>query len=241
MKGILYIIGMGPGDPELITKKAETLLGTISTIAYFSKKNERGHARSIADLYLQTPKTELRFEYPITTEIPHQSQHYKQTLQEFYDQSASAIQEQLDRHTDVALLCEGDPLLYGSAIYILERLQSIYRIITVPGISAMNGCWNAAQMPIVRENETLTIIPATLPLDSLIHQLRNSNACIIMKIGRNFQKVQNALKQAGLFDQALYIEKGTQPQERILPLKALSEQAAPYFSLILIAGHRESS
>lgn len=235
MKGTLFIIGMGPGDPELITKKAENCLHTLSIIAYFCKKNEIGHARQIASPYLIKTPTELRFEYPITTEISHHTADYKKTLTDFYNYTASVIQQHLDKGNDIGLLCEGDPLLYGSAIYILEILQKNYSIEIIPGISAMSGCWNRLQLPIVRNHQTLTVLPATLPLDVLLTKLKQCEATVLMKIGRNLTKIKSALKETNLLEQAVYIERVTQSKERILPLVQLQSEQAPYFSLILIA------
>lgn len=235
MKGTLFIIGMGPGDPELVTKKAERILHTLSIIAYFCKKSERGHARSIANAYLINTTTELRFEYPITTEISHHIPDYKNALKAFYDHSSQTLQQWLDKGQNVGLLCEGDPLLYGSAIYILERLQNNYPIKIIPGISAMSGCWNQIQLPIVRYDQTLTILPATLPLDKLLQKLKQCESIVLMKIGRNLAKIKTALKQSNLLDHAIYIERGTQNEQRVLPLRQFNDEQAPYFSLILIA------
>ncbi|EHD14146.1 precorrin-2 C(20)-methyltransferase [Commensalibacter intestini A911] len=236
MNGHLYILGMGPGDPELVTRKSERILRQTVVYAYFAKKGEVGHARKIADDMLSSQHQELRFEYPITTEIPHQSNEYKEALALFYDQSAKIIEQHLQDGQDVALLCEGDPLLYGSAMYILERLQPNYLTHIVPGITAMSGCWSAAQLPIVKYEQTLTVLPATLPLEQLVTKLRLCNAAVIMKIGRNLSKVKQALQSAGLLDNAIYIERGTQTEEKMMPLTQFKDSKAPYFSLILIAG-----
>ncbi|MDI2112610.1 precorrin-2 C(20)-methyltransferase [Commensalibacter nepenthis] len=236
MSGHLYILGMGPGDPELVTRKAERVLRQILIYAHFAKKGEMGHARKIANDMLSASHQELRFEYPITTEIPHQSDEYKQTISLFYDQSAATIEQYLQNGQDVALLCEGDPLLYGSAMYILERLQSNYETQIVPGITAMSGCWSNVQLPIVKYEQTLTILPATLPLEALIEKLRSCNAVVIMKMGRNLSKVKQALQETGLLDKAIYVERGTQMEEKKMPLTQYTESKAPYFSLILIAG-----
>ncbi|CAI3956910.1 Precorrin-2 methylase (CobF) (PDB:2QBU) [Commensalibacter communis] len=236
MHGHLYILGMGPGDPELVTRKSERILRQTTLYAYFAKKGEIGHARKIADDMLTSHHYELRFEYPITTEIPHQSDEYKQALCLFYDQSAKTIEQYLQKNQDVVLLCEGDPLLYGSAMYILERLQPNYTTHIVPGITAMSGCWSAAQLPIVKYEQTLTVLPATLPLEELIAKLRLCNAAVIMKMGRNLSKVKQALQETGLIDKAIYIERGTQAAEKMMPLTHYTEPKAPYFSLILIAG-----
>ena len=214
---------VGAAESKLALQEwgAGRILNSLSLIAYFCKKGEMGHARQIATPFLIHDLTELRFEYPLTTEIPHYAPEYKETLETFYDHCASKIQKKLDEGQDIGLLCEGDPLLYGSAIYILERLQEQYTIETIPGVMAMNGCWSRLHLPIVRNDQTLTILSATLPLDKLLVKLNQCESIVIMKIGRNLAK---------------YIERGTQNQERILPLSQMQDEKAPYFSLILIAG-----
>lgn len=235
MNGHLYILGMGPGDPELVTRKAERILRKAPIYAYFAKKGEVGHARKIAEDMISSDHQEIRFEYPITTEIHHKSDEYKQSLFLFYDHCADKIEQHLKTNQDVALLCEGDPLFYGSAMYILERLQPNYSTHIVPGITAMSGCWSNAQLPIVKYEQTLTVLPATLPLEKLAGKLCECNSVVIMKIGRNLSKVKQALQEANMLDKAIYIERGTQAQEKIMPLCEFTGNA-PYFSLILIAG-----
>lgn len=235
MSGLLYILGMGPGDPELVTRKTERILRKAPIYAYFSKKGEVGHARKIAEDMISSTQQELRFEYPITTEISHKSNEYKQALSLFYDNCAEKIEQHLKKDQDIALLCEGDPLFYGSAMYILERLQSSHKTQIVPGITAMSGCWSNAQLPIVKYEQTLTILPATLPLEELVSKLCYCNSVVIMKLGRNLPKVKQALHEAHMLDKAIYIERGTQAQEKIMPLSEFTG-IAPYFSLILIAG-----
>lgn len=235
MSGHLYILGMGPGDPELVTRKAERLLREVPIYAYFAKKGEVGHARKIAEDIIVSTQQELRFEYPITTEIHHKSAAYKQALSLFYDHAADTIEQNLKNNQNVALLCEGDPLFYGSAMYILERLQSNYSTHIVPGITAMSGCWSNAHLPIVKYEQTLTVLPATLSLAELVIKLGQCNSVVIMKIGRNLSKVKQALQEVNMLDKAIYIERGTQAQEKIMPLSEFVG-TAPYFSLILIAG-----
>ncbi len=100
----------------------------------------------------------------------------------------------------------------------------------------MSGCWSAAAQPITWGDDILTVLPGTLPLDVLTHQLAETDAAVIMKLGANFPKVRAALAEANLLDRALYVEHGTTPAERILPLSEKMDDEAPYFSLILVPG-----
>lgn len=236
MNNKLYIVGMGPGDPELVTRKAERILRDSSLIAYFTKKGETSHAYRIASTFLLHKPEALKFEYPITTEKPHTGSEYQTAMQVFYDDCAKQLSNALQRGLSPALLCEGDPMLYGSAIYLFDRLNAHYPIEIIPGISAMSGCWSNAKLPIVRKDQALDVIPATLPIESLTERLKRCDAAVIMKIGRNLEKIKSALKAVGLFERAFYIERGTQIQQQIMALSALESCKAPYFSLILIPG-----
>ena len=135
----LHIVGMGPGDPDLLTLKAARTIGAVPVIAFFAKRGRTGHARSIAGTLVAPAATELRFEYPFTTEIAVGDPRYRAEMDAFYEAAAAAVARHLDAGRDVALLCEGDPFFYGSAMYLFDRLGSSHRIEIVPGITGMSG------------------------------------------------------------------------------------------------------
>jgi precorrin-2/cobalt-factor-2 C20-methyltransferase len=234
--GTLHGIGLGPGDPELLTVKAVRLLQASPVLAYFAKKGGPGTARTIADAWILPGTEELRLYYPVTTEISFKTQAYADQLAAFYEAAAFEIATKLSGGQDVALICEGDPMFYGSFMHIFARLKECFRISITPGISGMSGCWSAAGQPITWGDDILTILPGTLPLDLLTHRLTATDAAVIMKLGANFPKVRQALASAGLLDRALYVEHGTTAAERILPLLEKTDDTAPYFSLILVPG-----
>lgn len=233
--GHLSILGMGPGDPELMTVKAARLLREAPVAAWFCRHDRPGHARQIAGDMLSPHAETLRFAYPFTTEIPVSDPAYLVRMAAFYDDCANRIADHLRKGQDVALLCEGDPFLFGSAMYVFDRLHPRFDCTVVPGITAMAGCWSAAQRPMVHGDDVLSVIPATLNGETLAERLAQADAAVIMKLGRNLEKVRKALRHAGREERAIYVERATQPQQRCMKLTEM-EGPAPYFSIILVPG-----
>ena len=239
--GKLFGIGVGPGDPELVTLKATRLLHEAEVVAHFSKSGETGHARRIAEGYLGPDTVELRFNYPYTTEIPKGSASYRDAMTSFYDRAATDIAAVLDGGRDVALLCEGDPLFYGSFMYVNDRLAERYRTEIVPGVTAMTACWSRAGTPMARGDDCLSVLAGTLEEDAILRHLKSSDASVIMKVGRHLPKIRRALDRAGLLDRAILVEQGSMPGERIVPLSDCDSGDAPYFSLVLVPTDRATS
>ena len=236
MTGRLYGIGLGPGDPELLTVKAVRLVQTVPVIGYFAKSGRRGNARTIVDRWLTGEAQELPLFYPMTTEHAFDSLVYADVLRAFYEEATASVAGHLEAGRDVALLCEGDPLFYGSFMHLYVRLRSRHPVSIVPGVTGMAGCWGAAAEPMTWGDDTMVVVPGTLPLPCLIDRLRGSDAAVIMKLGRNFAKARQAVQEAGLTGRAIYVERGTMDNERIMPLAEKTDDVSPYFSLILIPG-----
>src|SRR5947209_2624320 len=235
--GTLHGIGVGPGDPELLTMRAVRLIREARVVAYFAKKGRRGHARTIVEPWLERGCEELPLYYPMTTEVHFGDAAYRREVGTFYDSVAEAIALRLEGGDDVALLCEGDPLFYGSFMHVFERLRESCRISVCPGVTGMSGCWAAARTPITWGDDVLTVLPGTLDEAALVQRLSGTDRAVVMKLGSNFPKVRRAIKAAGLMDCAIYVERGTMPGERILPLADTEpEGPAPYFSLICVPG-----
>ena len=235
--GTLHGIGLGPGDPELLTVRAVRLIQASPVLAYFAKKGRRGNARSIVDQWVVPGVEEMPLLYPVTTEIPFAEDGYVRALSDFYEAEASRIGLELAAGRDVALVCEGDPMFYGSFMHIFIRLKDRFRVSVTPGVTGMSGCWTAAGQPITWGDDILTVLPGTLPAAALVERLAATDAAVIMKLGTNFPKVRAAIAEAGLLERALYVERGTMPGERIMPLSEKLDETAPYFSLILIPGN----
>ncbi len=236
--GTLHCVGMGPGDPELLTLKAVRLLATSPVIACFAKRGRPGHAWRIAGAHMNPAAEQLRFEYPFTTEMHVGDPRYEPAMRAFYEASAAALGERLAAGSDVALLCEGDPFFYGSAMYLFDRLAAEFPSEITPGITGMSGCWAQARLPMTHGDDILTVLPGTLDQASLAARLAASDASVIMKVGRNLGKIRAALGQAGLTDRALYVERGTMPGTRTVKLADMPDEPAPYFSLVLVAGRQ---
>ena len=233
--GTLYGIGMGPGDPELITLKAARILGAVRVAAHFHKRGSAGHAWTIAKPHLAPGIRELALEYPVTTEIAFTEAGYIDAISRFYSTASGSIRHFLEEGQDVALLSEGDPFFYGSFLHMYERLRGKVPIVVVPGVTGMSGCWTAAAAPIALGDDVLTVLPGTLGLEALTEKLRTSDAAAIMKVGRNLAKIREALRAAGRLSGAIYVERGTMTGERVSPLSEIRD-AAPYFSIVLVPG-----
>jgi precorrin-2/cobalt-factor-2 C20-methyltransferase len=234
--GALIGVGLGPGDPELVTVKAARLIGEATTIAWFAKRGRASHARGIAERYFPKVFEELPLLYPVTTEIPFDDPAYVAALAGFYEESAARIGDVLAQGRNVALLCEGDPLLYGSFMHMFTRLDRRFRVEVCAGVSGMSGCFAAARQPMTWGDDVLTVLPATLDEDSLAERLAKTDAAVVMKLGGNFAKLRRAMQRAGVIARAIYVERGTMAGERIMPFGEKQDDVAPYFSMALVPG-----
>jgi precorrin-2/cobalt-factor-2 C20-methyltransferase len=234
--GALIGVGLGPGDPELMTLKAARLVSEARVVAYFAKLGRPSHARAIAARWLAEGCEEILLAYPVTTEIPFDHPDYVAALAGFYEESAARLSASLERGRDVALLCEGDPLLYGSFMHIHTRLSPRFRVEVCAGVSGMSGCFAAARQPMTWGDDVLTVIPATLPLAALTERLAATDAAVVMKLGGNLAKLRRALAEAGAIDRAIYVERGTMAGERIMPFADKTDDDAPYFAMALVPG-----
>ncbi len=192
--GTLYGVGVGPGDPELMSLKAARILKSAPVIAYFAKKGSIGNARRIVDGQLNPDAELVRLDYPFTTELPETDPCYRDALVAFYDASAATLAARLDAGQDVAVICAGDPFFYGSYAHLHERLADTHRCEVIPGITAMSGCWTSASMPMTCGDEMLAVLSGTMDADALSERLAASEAAVIMKVGRNLAKIRQALR-----------------------------------------------
>jgi precorrin-2/cobalt-factor-2 C20-methyltransferase len=238
MSGRLYVVGVGPGDPELVTLKAARVLGAADAVAYFAKGGRRGHARTIAESHLPEGVEELRFDYPFTTEVALSEPRYLADMGVFYETCAERLSARLAQGGEVALVCEGDPFFYGSAMYLYDRLAGRHPVEVIPGITGMAGCWARAGAPMTHGDDVLSVLPGTLDEDRLVERLQGCDAAVIMKVGSNLAKIGRALARAGLAERAIYVERGSMTGERVVPFARLEEPSAPYFSLVLVPGRR---
>lgn len=234
--GALYGVGLGPGDPELVTVKAARLIGAAGAIAYFAKQGRESHARKIAQAYFRPGCEELLLAYPMTTERPFYQPEYVEALRRFYEESAVRLAVILSQGRSVALLCEGDPMFYGSFMHVFVRLRSRFRTEICAGVSGMSGCFAAARQPMTWGDDVLTVVPATLEEDVLERRLAEADAAVIMKLGGNFPKLRRVLTRLGLIERAIYVERGTMADEKIMSFCEKRDDSAPYFAMALLPG-----
>jgi precorrin-2/cobalt-factor-2 C20-methyltransferase len=221
----MYGVGLGPGDPDLMTRRAARLIERARVVAYPALAGADSFARSIAADLIAPGVREIVIDLPMTTA--------RAPAQAAYDRGAAAISAELDAGADVAVLCEGDPFFYGSFMYLHARLAGAYRVEVVPGVTSVTACAACAGLPLAARNEALTVLPGPLPDDALRHRLRGADTLILMKVGRHLPRLRALLMAEGLAGRAVYVERASLPAERVLPL-AEAPDAAPYFSMILV-------
>jgi precorrin-2/cobalt-factor-2 C20-methyltransferase len=236
MNGKLVGVGVGPGDPELITLKAVRVLEQADVVVHFAKAAHSGNARTIAARYLKPGVRELSLVFPVTTELPKHEARYCDVIRAFYDDAARDLAGHLGDGRLVAVICEGDPLFYGSYMHLHVRLAPRFRTEIVAGVSGMSGCWSAAGTPIAQGDDVFSVIPGTLAQDELERRLGAADAAVVIKLGRNLPKVRRALERAGRLDRAVYVERGTMTGERAIALAAKPDDCAPYFAVVLVPG-----
>ena len=236
MSGRLIGVGVGPGDPGLLTLNAIAALNEAEIVAHFAKAGNASNARAIAASYLKPGVEELALHYPVTTEIPRADAAYREAITAFYDASASSIAARLDAGRVVAVIAEGDPLFYGSYMHLHARLAPRYPTEVVAGVTGMSGCWSSIGTPIAQGDDVFTVLPATLPEFELERRLADADAAVVMKIGRNLPKVRRALDRAGRLDRAIYVERGTMANAQVMKLSDKLDTPAPYFAIVLVPG-----
>lgn len=234
--GKIICAGLGPGDPDLISVRADRAIRGARQIAYFRKQGRAGQARRIVADMLAPEVTEHAMEYPVTTEIPFDSPEYNRLLSAFYDDWTARLAA-LAQTGDVVVLCEGDPLFYGSFMHLHARLQGLVPVEIIPGIPGMTGCWNAVGQPMTWGDDAMTVLMGTLPEPELIRHMQAAQALVVMKTGRNLPKIARALAAAGRLGDAWLVERGTMPNQRLTPLAQADMAACPYFATVLVHGN----
>ncbi|MEM8980417.1 MAG: precorrin-2 C(20)-methyltransferase [Pseudomonadota bacterium] len=223
--GKLYGVGLGPGDPELITMKAHRLITSAEVIAYPQLAGAASFARSIATDLIPDGAQEIIMDVPMTTE--------RGPAQAAYDKGAADIVRALEAGQNVVCLCEGDPFFYGSFMYVFSRLSDRFETEVVPGVTSMTACAAALGLPLAARNEVLTVLPGILSEPELSARIEAAQSVVIMKVGRHLSKIRDVLADQGLEARAQYIERATLPGEKRMPLRDAPDRA-PYFSMILV-------
>ena len=234
MSGKLYGVGVGPGDPELVTVKAARLIAAAHVVAFHAGVGKQSNARRIAAGFIPAGAIEEELRYPVTTGSTDHPGGYAGAMAEFYEQCAERLGAHLEAGRTVVVLAEGDPMFYGSYMYMHDRLSERFETEVVPGVPAFAAATAAVAEPLVRQTDVLTILPGTLPEPELARRLADTDGAIIMKLGRTFPAVRSALEQSGRLDGALYVERASMPEQRWLPVADVDPETVPYFSLIVV-------
>ena len=230
MSGLLSGIGVGPGDPDLITLKGLKAIRQAQVIAYPAPPEGESLARSIAAPHIPGGQEEIAIRMPLElARFP---------AAEVYARAAATLGARLDEGCNVAVLCEGDPFVYGSFLYLFERLAARHRVEVIPGVSSPMACAAALRLPLAARNDVFTVIPAPLDEAALAAHLAACDAAAIIKVGRHLEKVRRVLKNLGLLERAHYVERASMAAERIAPLAAVAPPA-PYFSMVIV--HRRGA
>lgn len=226
MTGRLYGVGVGPGDPELMTLKAHRIIASARVIAYPAPDTGPSLARQIAATAIPPDATEIPMVVPMRPD--------RFPAQEVYADAAAQITEHLDDGRDVVVLCEGDPLFYGSFMYLYVRLADRHEVEIVPGVSSLGACSAALGHPLVARNDVLTVLPGPLPDAELRPRIESAETLAIMKVGRHLPRLRALLDEMGLLERAGYVERASMPAQAVRPLSDVTD-GAPYFSMILIS------
>lgn len=225
MTGTLYGVGLGPGDPDLITRKAARLIAGAEVIVYPALAGGESFARAIAADLIPAGTIEIVMDIPMT--------RARGPAQAAYDTGAARIALALQVGQDVVALCEGDPFFYGSFMYLYARLSARFRVEIVPGVTSVTACAAVAGLPLAARNEAVTILPGPLDDDALRARIALTDTLVVMKVGRHLGRLRALLEAEGLAAHAVYVERASLPMERCMPL-AQAPDPAPYFSMILV-------
>ena len=234
--GTVFGVGLGPGNPDLMSVRADRLIRNARHVAYFRKAGRAGQARSIVGGMLPRDAVEFPMEYPVTTEIALDDPGYNRALAPFYQECVTHLIRLVQAGEDVVVLCEGDPFFYGSFMHLHARLQGLVPVEVLPAATGMSGAWTATGQPITWGDDVLTVLMATLPEPELTRRMADTDALVVMKVGRNIAKVRRALAAAGKLEAAWLVEYASMAQQRVLRLIEAEDGLTPYFAIVLVHG-----
>jgi precorrin-2/cobalt-factor-2 C20-methyltransferase len=226
MSGIIYGIGVGPGDPDLVTVKAARLIGGADLVAYPAPETGDSFARGIAAPHMKAGQREFAIRMKIGD-----GQFPKDDV---YDAAADKLAAAAEQGQTVVVLCEGDPFFYGSFMYLYARLLKRVRVEVVPGVSSLMACAVASGGALAAKNDVLSIVPAPLPEEELKRRLNDAEAAAIIKVGRHLPKVRKVLAELGLAGRTRYVEHATLGSQKVMALDSFDGATAPYFSMLLV-------
>lgn len=234
--GTIWGVGLGPGDPDLMSVRADRLVRNARHVAFFRKAGRAGRARTIVKDMLHPEAVDIPMEYPVTIEIPLDDPRYATCLSAFYADVTARLRDLALSGEDVIVLCEGDPFFYGSFMHLYTRLNDDVPVRVVPAITGMSAAWTATGIPVTWGDDVLTVLLGTMPEAELARRMADSDAIVVMKVGRNLPKVRDALQTAGKMDRAWLVECASMAEERAVPLAEAGDRTVPYFSIVIVHG-----
>jgi precorrin-2/cobalt-factor-2 C20-methyltransferase len=234
--GTIHGLGLGPGDPDLMSLRAHRLLRDARHVAFFRKAGKSGQARKIVDGLLPDGVIEFPMEYPVTTEIHFSDPRYAEILSGFYADCTAHLRSLAESGEDVVVLCEGDPFFYGSFMHLYTRLKDHVPVQVVPAITGMSAAWTATGMPVTWGCDVLSVLMGTLPEDALADHMARADALVVMKIGRNMDKIRSALRKAGRYEAAWLVEYASMEGQTVTRLAEAEGRVTPYFSIVVVHG-----
>ena len=234
---LLYGVGLGPGAADLMSVRARDVILSADRLVHFCKRGRRGNARTTADAVIAPdPAREIALTYPVTVEAEVGDPAYDGPIAAFYEEVTEQLAREMQAGRVLAVLCDGDPFFYGSFMHLWRRLSPRFPTQVVPGIPAMAGGWTAAGAPITWGDDVMTVLPGTLPEAELTRRLADTDAAVIMKLGRHLPKVRRALSATGLAERAVYVERATMAEQAVCRLSEKADDEAPYFAMVLVPG-----
>lgn len=229
--GRLYGVGVGPGDPELLTLKARRILGQVPIICVPQSATSReSYALNIVRDFIDLNKQEiLRATFP--TDDAEEAANV-------WQDAAETIARRLQGGQDVAFITEGDPMLFSTFSYVLESIQENYPEIVVelvPGVSSVMAAADRAGVPLVTHGQRLAILPAVYGIDDLREAITKFDTVVLMKVNRVLLDALANLENLGLAGKGIYVRRATTERERVVrDLHQLTEEDLDYFSLLII-------
>ena len=230
--GCLYGIGVGPGDPELLTLKALKALQKVPVICVPQAAGRReSYALSIVKDYVRPEQEILRTPFP-TDDAGGAAQVWRDT--------SEMVVERLKKGQDVAFLTEGDPMLFSTFSYVLAGVRELCPeapVEIIPGVSSVMAAAASSGIPLATHGQRLAILPAAYGLDDLSEATSNFDTVVLMKVGPNIVKTLANLRELGLTGQSTYVRRVTTGQEKVITdLNEITDEDSDYFSLLIVKG-----
>lgn len=231
----IYAVGVGPGDPELLTRKAERVIRSVPVICTpTGTADAASYALSIVEQFIDRNRQEVIVQlFPMKKD--------QAGLDEFWNAAAAQVADRITQGLDVAFITIGDPFLYSTFLYLyrifMERYPDI-PIEIIPGISSINAAAALAGLPLGMAAERIAILPATYEDDELRRTLTEFDTVVLMKVNRVFDRVYALLTELGLAHQAAFVRRvGSNEQEVVLDLATLVGQKLDYLSMLIVKRH----